>query len=323
MDVYFTRVFNPIWTYPDGFTWMEALSDEKMVGMHIALTPTWSETAYFADYVLPMGLAPERHDINSYETHSGVWIAFRQPVLREFARRKGKDFEFTYEVNPGEVWEEDEFWIELSWRIDPDGSLGIREHFMSPYREGEKITIDEYYRYIFENVKGLPEKAAEEDMNVLDYMRKYGAYEIESSVYELHKKKLTEEQMNGASVDDKTGVISKDGAAIGVNVDGENVVGFPTLSRKQEFYSQTMVDWKWPEYTIPTYIKSHVHEEEMDREKGDFPLVPTFRLPVLIHSRSGNAKWLAEIANRNPIWMHTSDAKRFGLKYRRFNPSEY
>ena len=117
---------------------MEALSDEKMVGMHIALTPTWSETAYFADYVLPMGLAPERHDVNSYETHSGVWVAFRQPVLREYARRHGKPFEFTYEVNPGEVWEEDEFWIELSWRIDPDGSLGIREHFMSPYREGGK-----------------------------------------------------------------------------------------------------------------------------------------------------------------------------------------
>lgn len=314
MDVYFTRVFNPIWTYPDGFTWMEALSDEKLVGMHIALTPTWSETAYFADYVLPMGLAPERHDVNSYETHSGVWVAFRQPVLREYAKRQGKKFDFTYEVNPGEVWEEDEFWIELSWRIDPDGSLGIREHFMSPYRKGEKITIDEYYQFIFENVKGLPEKAKEENMNALEYMQKYGAFEIESSVYELHKKQLTADQMKGAATDKKTGVITKDGARIGVNVDGDNVVGFPTLSRKQEFYSQTMEDWKWPEYTTPTYIKSHVHEQEMDREKGDFPLVPTFRLPVLIHSRSGNAKWLAEIANRNPVWMHTSDAARFNLK---------
>jgi anaerobic selenocysteine-containing dehydrogenase len=57
-----------------------------------------------------------------------------------------------------------------------------------------------------------------------------------------------------------------------------------------------------------------VHEENMDRDKGDFPLVPTFRLPVLIHSRSANAKWLTEIANRNPVWMHTSDAQRFGIK---------
>jgi anaerobic selenocysteine-containing dehydrogenase len=34
----------------------------------------------------------------------------------------------------------------------------------------------------------------------------------------------------------------------------------------------------------------------------------------LIHSRSGNAKWLAEISNRNPLWMHTSDADRFAFK---------
>ena len=27
LEVYFSRVFNPIWTYPDGFTWMRALSD--------------------------------------------------------------------------------------------------------------------------------------------------------------------------------------------------------------------------------------------------------------------------------------------------------
>lgn len=314
LDTYFTRVFNPIWTYPDGFSWMEALSDESMVGMHIALTPTWSETAFFADYVLPMGLASERHDINSYATHSGTWIAFRQPVLREAARRAGKPFTFTYETNPGEVWEEDEFWIELSWRIDEDGSLGIRKHFMSPYRPGEKITVDEYYQYIFEHTKGLPETAAKEGIGVLEYMRKYGAFEVEKHGYEKHKTPLTAAQLEGSTVDPESDVIFKDGKAIGVMVEGKAVVGFPTPSRKNEFYSQTMVDWGWPEYATPTYIKSHIHPEALDKDKGEYVLVPTFRLPTLIHSRSGNAKWLNEISNRNPIWMHPDDAKRWGFK---------
>jgi anaerobic selenocysteine-containing dehydrogenase len=75
-----------------------------------------------------------------------------------------------------------------------------------------------------------------------------------------------------------------------------------------------MVDWKWPEYAIPTYIKSHIHEENMDRSKGDYPLVPTFRLPTLIHSRSANAKWLYEISNQNPVWMHPEDAEKFGFQ---------
>ena len=314
MDVYFTRVFNPVWTYPDGFSWIEALCDEEKFGLHIALTPTWNETAYYADYVLPMGLASERHDLNSYETHDGVWIAFRQPVLREAARRMGKTVQFTYETNPGEVWEEDEFWIELSWRMDPDGSLGIRKHFISPYRPGEKINIDEYYQYVFEHTKGLPETAAKEGLSALEYMKRYGAFTVEKSSQSKHLDELSKEQLEGAQVNEKTKVITKNGKAIGIMAGEKPVVGFPTPSRKNEFYSQTMVDWKWPEYTIPTYIKSHIHEENMDRSKHEYPLVPTFRLPTLIHSRSGNAKWLYEIANRNPIWMHTEDAGKLGVQ---------
>ncbi|MBK8621251.1 MAG: molybdopterin-dependent oxidoreductase [Saprospiraceae bacterium] len=314
MDVYFSRVFNPVWTYPDGFTWLEAYSDENLFGLHAALTPTWSETAFFADYVLPMGLASERHDLTTYGTHAGTWIAFRQPVLREAARRAGKNITFTYEANPGEVWEEDEFWIELSWRVDPDGSLGIRKHFESPYRPGQKINIDEYYQYIFENTKGLPEVAAAEGLTPLDYMKKYGAFEVEKYGYRKNEKEISPEDLEGSETDPTTGVITKNGNPLGVMINGKPNVGFPTPSRKNEFYSQTMVDWKWPEYAIPTYIKSHIHPESLDREKGEYVLVPTFRLPTLIHSRSGNAKWLYEISQRNPIWMHPSDADRWGFK---------
>jgi anaerobic selenocysteine-containing dehydrogenase len=43
-------------------------------------------------------------------------------------------------------------------------------------------------------------------------------------------------------------------------------------------------------------------------------LLPTFRLPTLIHTRSGNAKYLNEISHRNPLWVHTADARRLGLE---------
>ena len=311
MDTYFTRVFNPVWSYPDGFSWIEMLMDEEKVGCHIALTPTWNETAYFADYVLPMGHSSERHDLNSYETHSGKWIAFRQPILREAARRRGQPVEFTYQANPGEVWEEDEFWIELSWRIDPDNSLGIKSHFLSPYRtDGEhKITIDEYYQFIFEKTPGLPEASAKENLTPLEYMRKFGAFEVDKSLYEIHLNQVDD----GATVDEEGTARDSSGKAIGLKLKEKTVSGFPTPSRKQEIFSQTMVDWHWAEYATPTYIRSHVHPDELDAENGEMVLLPTFRLPTLIHSRSGNAKWLAEIANRNPLWIHTSDAERLGI----------
>ncbi len=151
LAAYLTRVYNPVWTNPDGTRWIEMLTNEQQVELHAALTPVWSETAWYADYVLPMGVGSERHDLMSQETHAGRWIGFRQPVLRVYKERNGEHVQYTYQANPGEVWEEDEFWIELSWRIDPDGSLGIRKYFESPYRPGQKLTIEEYYRWIFEN----------------------------------------------------------------------------------------------------------------------------------------------------------------------------
>jgi len=297
IDVYFTRVYNPMWINPDGFMWLKALRDTEKIKCHVALTPTWNESAWFADYVLPMGHAGERHDLLSQETHSGQWIAFRQPVRRVAMERLGQPVDHTYEANPGEVWEENEFWIELSARMDPDGALGVREHFESPYREGAIITVDEYYRWIFEHsVPGLPEQAEEEGLTPLEYMKKYGAFEVTAHNYTPFENPVE----NGGA---------------GVEVGGERKQGFKTPSGKLEFFSPTMHEWGWPEreYTIPWTLKSHVHPDEINRDEGEMLLLPNFRLPTLIHTRSANAKWLYEITHKNPVWMHPSDARRIGV----------
>jgi anaerobic selenocysteine-containing dehydrogenase len=313
LDVYFTRVYNPVWTNPDGLTWVEVLQDESLVGLHAALTPTWNETALFADYVLPMGMAGERHDIQSQETQSGRWVSFRQPVLRAARERLGETFRFTHEANPGEVWEEDEFWIELSWRIDPDGALGIRRWFESPYRPGEKLTVHEYYRWIFENaVPGLPAAAAAAGLTPLEYMSRQGAFLIESGTYGLQEKPVAPPA--GAVTDPVSGTVSADGRPVGLALDGGVVAGWPTPSRRLEIYSRTLEDWGWGEEALPGYIRSQVHRSHIDPARGEMMLLPTFRLPTLVHTRSGNSKYLAEISHRNPLWIHTGDARRLNLR---------
>lgn len=325
IDVYFTRVYNPLWINPDGFMWLKVLLDEEKIKCHVALTPTWNETAWFADYVLPMGHAGERHDLMSQETHAGQWIAFRQPVRRVAMERAGKKVRYTYEANPGEVWEENEFWIELSARIDPDGRLGIRQYFESPYRPGEIITVEEYYRWIFENsVPGLPEAAAKEGLTPIEYMRKYGAFEVKRDNYLGHERppsglenlSADEPLPEGYTVDDRQRIRDPEGNVIGILVDGEPKVGFTTPSRKLEFFSTTLYDWGWKEreYVIPWPLKSHVHPENIDREKGEMLLLPTFRLPQHIHTRSANAKWLFELGHKNPVWIHPEDAARIGVR---------
>ena len=331
LDTYFTRVYNPVWTNPDGFSWIEALTDESLVGLHVALTPTWSETAQYADYVLPMGLASERHDVHSYEQYDGQWVGFRQPVLRAARERLDDKVTDTREANPGEVWEENEFWTELSWRIDPDGQLGIRRYFESKKHEGERLSVDEYYGWMFENsVPGLPEAASGEGITPLEYMRRYGAFEIRKKVGALYEAEVSEAELEDVRTDSSGRVFTRaerldtahtisgpkasavDGRrCVGVQLEDGVRRGFPTPSGRLEFFSSTMAEWGWPEMALPGYIKSHIHRENLASDQ--IVLLPTFRVPVQIHTRSGNSKWLDEIAHTNPLWIHPSDASPLHL----------
>jgi anaerobic selenocysteine-containing dehydrogenase len=333
LSVYFTRVYNPVWTNPDGMSWVEALSDEEKIGCHVALTPTWSESAFFADYVLPVGHSSERHDTHSYEQYDGQWIAFRQPVVRAARERLGERIVDTRQVNPGEVWEENELWIELSWRIDPDGSLGIRRYHESLADPGTKLGVDEYYAWMFEHsVPGLPQRAAEEGLSALEYMRRYGAFEISRGVGARHEEEVPPEELEGAVVGAHgrvyaegaptdppdivpTGVPEPDDEgrrAVGVLVDGVVRRGFPTPSGRLEFFSSTLAAWGWEEHALPGYIHSHVHPSVLGEDQ--MVLISTFRLPTQVHTRSANAKWLDELAHTNPLWVHPSDAPRLGIE---------
>jgi anaerobic selenocysteine-containing dehydrogenase len=121
---------------------------------------------------------------------------------------------------------------------------------------------------------------------------------------------------------------------VGVVIDGRAAVGYETPSRKLELYSTTMRDWKWPEFALPEYIRSHVGPEALAVAGGsvgpgvdgtpvvEWPshargevlaLVPTYRLPTLIHTRNNNAKWLFEISHKNPLLMSNADASRLQM----------
>ncbi len=340
LEVYFSRVYNPIWTNPDGFTWMEALTDEDKVRCHVALTPTWSETSWFADYVLPMGVAAERHDIHSYETHAGRWIGFRQNVFRRHAEiQRGTPTPpgaRGYDFNPGEVWEENEFWIDLSWRIDPDGALGIRQWFESDEHPGKPVTIDEYYGRMFaESVPGLADAADAKGQTPLEFMRDRAAFAVPTDPYEPYERDIGPDALAGCvkgadgvyrspgtpgtwsgaldDLDDLTLAPLGDGSPA-VDIDGAAKEGFPTPSKKLELFSTTLAEWGWPEYATPKWIPSHVHWEDLDLAGDERILLPTFRIPTLIHTRSANSKWLNEISHRHPLWIHPDDAEQLGIE---------
>src|SRR4029077_19021952 len=160
---------------------------------------------------------------------SAQWLVVRQPVLRVAREKRGERINATYQANPGEVWEESEFWAALTWRIDPDGSLGTGQHLHAPYRPQQPVTMDEYYGWMFENsVPGLPEAAAKEDLTPLAYMRKYGVFKVKDHVYKPYEAPIAADARAGATIDEAGEQITKDGTPVGVLVNGVALTGFTT-----------------------------------------------------------------------------------------------
>ena len=340
LDTYFSRVYNPIWTNPDGFSWMEALLDERKVECHVALTPTWSETSWYADYVLPMGVGSERHDIASFETHSGRWIGFRQPVMRRFAELQGREGRrrTTAPTSSTRV---------RCGRRTSSGST-CRGASIPTVRSASastsRATNVPAARWASTSTtaacsptacRACADDAAAAHQTPLEYMRDHGAYAVPGDMYEPYERDVAADDVADCVKDD-TGVFRKPGTAgtwdgsddtlddltlakLGdgspaVEVDGEIKEGFPTPSKKLELFSTTLKDWGWPEYATPGWIPSHVHWEDLDMAGNERILLPTFRIPTLIHTRSGNSKWLNEISHRHPLWIHPSDAEQLGIE---------
>jgi len=359
LSVWIPRMYNPVWINPDGFRWIDTIKDESKMELTFNLSPVWSETNWYVDYILPVGLAGERHDQHSEATIPGRWTSFRQPVLRVALEKMGwkpknptrATLEAHIHAGLGEIWEENEFWFNMAYYyIDPDGSLGVKQHWTSKYDPSRPVTIEEWYHHAFgDNLPNLRKaaysdpKSSKAKFPVYDFMRDRGTWLEEDKIYSAQEREIKEDGDNYISHGHeynkhhvktyaRTGVMSVEHngkeKAIGIEIDGKKMEGFATLDKKLDFFSEWVADWKWPEYAIPFYprsesekdsmveIVSHVNHKYIDTEsKNEYALNTVFRLPYNIHTRSANSKHLMEISqNHDPVWISTADAKRQGLK---------
>jgi len=354
LAVWIPRMYNPVWINPDGFRWIEALKREDKIEMSFNLSPTWSETNWYCDYILPVGLAGERHDQHSEATQPTRWLSFRQPALRVALEKLGwkpknparGTLEAHMEAGLGEIWEEVEFWANImTHHVDPDGTLGVRKYWASKEDPSRAVTIREWYQAAFDKLPNL-KKAAKEKYPKSKYpnyemMRDMGTWNEEDNIFKpqtrdlkvegdyyiahghkYHKSEVTKDKYGALLVDGHHG----EKHAIGVEVEGKDVQGFHTLSKKLEFFSEWFAEWKWPEYAVPIYptnkedrkkmvhLVTQVHHDFMEKD-NEFALNTVFRLPYNIHTRSVNSKHLMEISqNHNPVWINTQDAKRMNIK---------
>ena len=353
LSVWIPRMYNPVWINPDGFRWIECLKREDLIELTMNLSPTWSETNWYCDYVLPVGLSGERHDQQSAPSKPEKWLAFRQPALRVALEKMGwkpKDptratLEAHMKAGLGEVWEEVEFYANMMVKyVDPDGSLGVKQYWASKEDPSRPLTIAEFYQANFSKLPNL-KKAAEaaypnSKYPCYEFMRDRGAFTEETNIYKPQEKEVKfdgeyyyahgHKYPKDEVFKDDEGVlwVEHNGhkKSIGIEIDGKVHEGFHTPDKRLDFFVDWMVDYRWAEYAVPIYPRNEKERREMvhivtqvhhDFIKGDneFALNTIYRLPYNIHTRSVNSKHLMEISqNHNPVWIHTSDAKKLGIK---------
>ncbi|MEA1919697.1 MAG: molybdopterin-dependent oxidoreductase [Campylobacterota bacterium] len=302
LSVWIPRMYNPVWINPDGFRWLEVLKDESKMELTFNLSPVWSETNWYVDYVLPVGLAGERHDQHSEATMPARWTSFRQPVMRVALEKAGwtpnnpnrATLEAHIKAGLGEVWEENEFWFDMCVNyIDPDGSLGVKKMWESKRNPGKPVTIAEWYDAAFgDNLPNLYKVATSDsryknaEFPVYEYMRDHGTWMEENNIYDAQEREVQYDgknlishghkyPKNELSMDRKTGVIyakaHKGGwkykdhkKPVAIEVDGKMMEGFASLDKKLDFFSPWMADeWKWPEYAIPFYPRTEAEKANM------------------------------------------------------------
>ncbi len=291
LSVWIPRMYNPVWINPDGFRWIEALKREDKIELSFNLSPTWSETNWYCDYVLPVGLAGERHDQSSEPTKPARWLAFKNPALRVALEKNGwkpKDptratLEAHMAAGLGEIWEEVEFWANIMvHHVDPDGSLGVRKFWASKEDPSRAVTIAEWYQAAFDNLPNLRKAAKEKypDSKYPNYemMRDMGTWLEEDHVFKPQERPLKkvdgkyiahghEYDESEVEIDELGTILVEDHLfggkkKIGVVVEDEAKQGFHTLSGKLEFYSKWFAQWKWPEYAVPFYPRDKAERQK-------------------------------------------------------------
>jgi len=310
LQVYMTYNLDSPLTWPEMDVTRNVLMDEEKIGFHVCINPFFNETASFADMVLPWTTYMERFECDARGAYNlKPYLGVRWPMTRPLG--EAKDIR---EILP-----------ELARRIGGGMEAWYPED------------VDNR-RYMEEWTKNVPFDETKYD-SPMEFLRAEGAYEDpeEEPYFEPYLRPLSAEAMEGAEIDPKTGIVTRDGKGIGILHEGKPVQGFRTPSRKIEVYSEFVQKTarnedtseltrianskgknrashheghEYEVYPWPKYMEIEEHQDLDD----DQLVMTSFKWNVHNHGRTANLKWCSEIVHSNPAWIHPDTARRFGLK---------
>lgn len=237
-----------------------------------------SETAELADIVLPGTTYLERYEIIANWV---TWPAtsLRQPVVKPIFNQMP---EYNVIMALGQ-------------------KLGLKDKD----GKGFEMTYEEYINDELNGAFGL---------TLEEFKRLPGATWVDSKGTEYEKFKKEVKVPEGATTDEKTGVVKdKDGKPIGVKIGDKVYQGFNTPSRKLEFYSEQVIGKKDANGNPIDPLPVYTPRDWLPDEKYPLYLI-NWKEMWHTQTRTHNNPWLMELQGRNPLYINAETANKLGIK---------
>ncbi len=289
IKVYMTYTLGAPTTWPEGRTsTVEVLKNEKLIPFHVCSDIVYSETAHYADIIMPDASYMERWGLDIRNNHAlKPFVTMRQPMTKP----------------PGECVSFVDSLFEVGRRLRPQAA--------------QYFQFGDHEAYVKSQCVAIPKGDCDSGF---EFMKKHGVYMDRQAPpsYRIFAQKLTDKQLEGAFIDNKTNVMIKyvdnKPKAIGVMIDNVVYRGFATPSRKFEILVKDVVDAGvkvgFEDDGMPRFVPIPAHENL----GADKLILSTFKWNVHTQARTAPQKYLSEIVHDNPMWINTETAKTYGIK---------
>lgn len=293
LQVYISYTLAAPQTWPEGRSLaVEVLKDETLIPFHVCSDIVYSETAHYADLILPDASYLERW---GFDTRNNMalrdYVTLRQPMV----------------APPAECKSFVDVLIALGQRISPETA--------------KYFAFKDHEDWLRQRCTALGQRVGEDGF---EYMKKHGVWQdMDKPKYlQLFNWELSPEQLRNTRVDEATQTVWRKAAdgresAIGVMHNGKARRGFATPSRRFQVFSQDVADaakaLAFPE-PYGAGMPGWFAVPSIEAMGPDHLHLVTFKWNVHTQGRTASQKYLSEIVHHNPLWMHTSAAEKRGLK---------
>jgi len=253
LEVYFSACLQSDLELPDGFLLDGGPPPTSPMVGHAALTPTWTKPHVRGLRAFGRVFA-RRHDLMSQETHFFPLDRIPAAGASVYSERGAAKRSSNLAGQPGRSGRKTSSGSPFPGRSTRTARSGIRQYFESPYRPGERNTVDEILRVGSSRIRCPVTPGGGRKRRKLD--RPWPT--CVATVLRGRPRRVLANQapsFRGGTtrvrVQLTPGCWRRTASRSASRSRGAPSPGFNTPSRKLELYSNVLADWKWPEQACP------------------------------------------------------------------------